>query len=69
MTCAVCGKAITLDEMGISKKLMGRNVTEGLCLNCLSARYKTDEQTLRDMIERFRDAGCTLFSIKRAPAQ
>jgi uncharacterized protein YlaI len=61
MICAFCGKKLTLDEVGLSRKLINRAATEFFCLACLSARFKTDEKTLLDMIERYRAAGCSMF--------
>lgn len=62
MTCAHCGRELTRDETGISRKLINRATQVFYCLDCLSVEYSTDRQTLEDMIERFRRAGCTLFT-------
>lgn len=59
--CADCGRVLVRDEIGLSRKLIGRATVEFCCLACLAARFSTDETTLRAMIERFRATGCTLF--------
>lgn len=61
MKCARCGRELTRDETGISRKLISRATQVFYCLDCLSVEFSTDRQTLEDMIERFRKAGCTLF--------
>ena len=50
MKCHVCGQALTRDEIGLSKKLINRGTN-----------FHVPEDTLRQMIERFREAGCSLF--------
>lgn len=62
MTCAHCGRELTRDETGISRKLISRATRVFYCLDCLSAEYSVDRQVLEDMIERFRRSGCTLFT-------
>lgn len=61
MTCADCGRELVSDEVGLSRKLMGRATAEFLCMDCLAARFCADKATLREMIERFRAVGCALF--------
>lgn len=62
MTCADCGRELARDEVGLSRKFLGRATREFCCLSCLAVRFSTDEDVLRAMIERFREAGCTLFT-------
>lgn len=61
MLCKACGKPISRDELGLSKKLLGRATTDGYCIDCLSRKLNVDEARLREKIEEFRRAGCTLF--------
>ena len=58
MNCAQCGKALTRDEEGLSRKLINRGTKVFYCLDQIN---RTDRETLLGMIERFRQAGCTLF--------
>lgn len=61
MTCARCGKELTRDETGLSRKLISRATTIFFCIDCLAAEYRISAAQLREMIEHFRQAGCTLF--------
>ncbi len=62
MNCMQCGKPLTRDEMGLSRKLISRALTSGYCYACLSERFRTTEEALRDIAESFRKSGCTLFT-------
>ena len=62
MNCAICGKPLSRDETGLSRKLISRVARECLCLDCLSERFRVSREQLMDMAERFRKAGCTLFT-------
>ena len=60
--CAVCGRTLTADEVGLYRRLICRSAESGfLCLTCLAARFSCGEDLLRDKIKKFREAGCTLF--------
>lgn len=52
--CAGCGRKVTQNEGGLSRKLINRNTQQLFCLTCLSARFKVSEENLLEMIERFR---------------
>ena len=60
--CTDCGRRISQDEAGLTRKLINRNTQQLYCLACLSRRFKVPEERLLEMIERFREAGCTLFT-------
>ena len=62
MNCAICGKPLSKDETGLSRKLISRAARECLCLECLSGRFKVPREQLMEMADRFRKAGCTLFT-------
>ena len=60
--CYVCGKEkLTKDEIGISRKLLGKNKKELYCISCLAEYLEVTEEELRDKIEEFKDEGCILF--------
>ncbi len=61
MNCAECGKPLTRDETGLSRKLINRAARECFCLDCLGRRFKVTPEQLTEMAEHFRKAGCTLF--------
>ena len=59
--CAVCGRELMKDEIGLTKKLVSRGATSFLCLTCLAERFGVSEALLKEKIEQFRQMGCTLF--------
>ena len=60
--CYVCGKEdLSKDEVGITKKLLGKNIKQFYCLSCLAEQLEVTEQELLDKIEEFKNEGCTLF--------
>lgn len=65
MNCGTCGCVLTADEIGLSRKLVNRGTRVCWCISCLAVAYRVEESTLREMIERFRAAGCTLFALRR----
>ena len=62
--CIVCGKSVTPDEMGATRKLINRGATEYLCIPCLSKRFEVTEALLLQKIEEWRSYGCMLFPQK-----
>jgi hypothetical protein len=60
--CTCCKKPLHPDEEGLSIKLLGHNITEYYCIDCLGKRMGISPARLRDMIERYRDLGCQLFT-------
>jgi hypothetical protein len=59
--CYVCGKALSKNEIGLSKKLIGKSTNKFYCLNCLAEHLEVTPDELVDKIEEFKDEGCTLF--------
>jgi hypothetical protein len=53
---------MTQDEIGLHKKIVNRGAVEFHCPACLSAHFHIPGEDLRNMIERFRRQGCTLFA-------
>lgn len=62
--CCECGRPLHPDEEGLSIKMLGHNITEYYCIECLGGKMRVAPDRLREMIERFRDAGCQLFTPK-----
>lgn len=60
--CHDCGRRLHPDEEGLSIKLLGHNITEYFCIDCLAAKMGATADQLRAMMERFRAAGCQLFT-------
>ena len=63
-TCWKCGARLSADEVGLNYKVINRGVTKFQCLDCLSATFSTTTDSLKEMIERFRAAGCSMFPPK-----
>lgn len=59
--CVNCGRNLQKDEIALSKKMLGKNTKQFLCLDCLSDYLNTDQEILEEKIEQFKDEGCTLF--------
>ncbi|MDY6367112.1 MAG: hypothetical protein SPL13_01140 [Clostridia bacterium] len=62
--CKNCGKELIPDEVGLTKKLINRASTEFLCKDCLSKEFDTTTEKLDELIKKFKDQGCMLFSSK-----
>ena len=60
--CYVCGKfPLSKDEVGLTKKLMGRQRTQFYCMDCLAEDLEVTTEELQAKIQEFKDEGCTLF--------
>lgn len=61
MRCVSCGKEVTKDEIGITKKLVNRGTEDFYCKECLAKHFRMEVRDVDILIEHFRAAGCTLF--------
>lgn len=59
--CTDCGKAITKDEIALSRKLIDVDTTELYCLKCMAENFGCTEEDLKIKIQEFKEQGCTLF--------
>lgn len=60
--CYVCGKQnLNKDEIGIVKKLLGKNEQRMFCISCLAEQLEVTEEELVDKINEFKEEGCKLF--------
>lgn len=59
--CIYCNKDLDKDEIALSKKMLGKNTKQYLCLDCLSEYLNTDREMLIEKIEQFKEEGCILF--------
>lgn len=60
--CIACGKKpLSKDEIGINKKLLGDQVENFYCMDCLADYLEVETQDLLDKIEEFKEEGCKLF--------
>ena len=63
--CRVCGRALTGDEIGMTKKMINRGAVEFFCMDCLAAYHGVPVEMLYRKLEEFRSQGCTLFAAKK----
>lgn len=62
ITCIACGRRGLLhNEIGINKKLLGENIKNFYCLDCLAEYLDVTPQDILDKIEEFKEEGCKLF--------
>lgn len=60
--CIICGKErLNKNTMGINKKLLGEDVDNFYCIDCLAEYLGCTVQELSDKIEEFKEEGCKLF--------
>ena len=62
MDCIACSKkSLDKDTVGINKKLLGTNIENYYCMDCLADYLGCTVDDLLDKIEEFKEEGCTLF--------
>lgn len=60
--CKACFcSPLSKDEIGINKKLLGRDAKTFFCMDCLASYLDCTVDELLDKIEEFKNEGCTLF--------
>lgn len=60
--CIACGKKpLSKDEIGINKKLLGKDIDSYYCIDCLADYLECTTEELFDKIEEFKAEGCELF--------
>lgn len=60
--CYICGKKnISKNEIGLTKKLMGKNSKNFYCLSCLAEQLEVTTEELQNKIEEFKNEGCKYF--------
>lgn len=59
--CINCGRVLTGDDIGMTKKLMNRGAKQFYCIECLAAYFEVPEAEVRRKLDEFRQMGCTLF--------
>lgn len=60
--CITCGAELSADDIGFHKKMVNRGADEFMCISCLSDYFGITVEKAHEMIERFRESGCTLFT-------
>lgn len=60
--CVICGKEkLDKDTVGINKKLLGSDIANYYCMDCLADYLGCTVDELLDKIEEFKEEGCKLF--------
>jgi hypothetical protein len=60
--CFVCGKMkLSKKEIGLNKKLIGRDIQKYYCLDCLAEYLEVTSDFLLAKVDEFKEQGCTLF--------
>lgn len=60
--CVICSKEIReKNVLGINKKLLGEDIINFYCMNCLADYLDVMVDDLNEKIEEFKDEGCKLF--------
>ena len=60
-TCLECNKELVKDEIGLNKKLLGKDIEKFYCMDCLADFLNVTVEELLDKIEEFKEEGCELF--------
>ena len=63
--CCQCGRAVTGDEIAVTKKLVNRGAVDFYCVPCLAAYFEVTPDVIEERIAYFRASGCTLFSSQK----
>lgn len=62
INCAYCDKEkLSKNEIGLNKKLIHRQIERMMCLTCMAEYFEISEEHLREIIERYKMQGCSLF--------
>lgn len=59
--CKRCGRELTFNEIGATRKFVNRGSTSFFCKACLAAWLGVSEELIDLKIEQFKKQGCTLF--------
>lgn len=60
--CSSCRKSpLSKDEIGVCKKLLGKNTKAFFCLACFASYLDVTVEELEEKIEEFKEDGCVLF--------
>lgn len=60
--CIICGqKNLDKNTVGINKKLLGEDIENFHCMDCLAEYLGCTVEELLEKIEEFKEEGCKLF--------
>lgn len=62
ISCVACGIGnLSNDTIGINKKLLGSEIENIYCMDCLAIYLDVTVDELLEKIEEFKEEGCKLF--------
>ena len=61
--CKKCGVKLSMDEIGLHKKMVSRMAEEFFCKDCLANHFKCSVEYLNKKITQFKAQGCLLFDL------
>ena len=60
--CFICDKKhISKDEIGLNKKMLGKELKQFYCLDCFAEYLDVTTEELLAKVEEFKEQGCKLF--------
>ena len=59
--CINCGKNLSKDEVALTQKMLGLDISEFYCIGCLAEYLECDRDDLDVKIQEFKEQDCTLF--------
>lgn len=59
--CYLCEARLDRDAVGLNKKLLDKNLSRFLCMDCLAVHLDVAVEDLREKISEFKEQGCKLF--------
>jgi len=59
--CVDCSKNLNKDETALSQKMLGQEITDFFCIDCLAEYLECDRYDLEVKIQEFKGQGCALF--------
>ena len=62
ISCIACGaEGPSKNTIGINKKLLGTDIENFYCMDCLASYLDVTVEELLEKIEEFKEEGCKLF--------
>lgn len=59
--CYLCEARLDKDTIGLNKKLLDKDLSRFLCMDCLAVHLDVDVEDLREKISEFKEQGCKFF--------
>ncbi len=61
MNCIKCQKNLAGLDVALTKKLLGKALTNFLCIDCLAKEFNVSKELLIEKARQFKSTGCLLF--------